>query len=346
MDLTQDTAEQTATEQEQEQEPATTVDGILEEREAARQQQVQDARDSGADDQSGADDLDEEITAESGDQTQSDDGDEPSEASDIVESEGEADDEPPIAASPFWSDEFKEHWNSLDPVTQKWVTHENGLKEAKFTQAMMEVSQKVASQTAEITTSYQDKLTHLERQVEVAQALVLQEYGLDDMALAQAITNGADVNDIKQYQINREAQKAKVDAVIAELDAQKEKDYQEFLRAESAKLPELAPELIDPNNKQELGQYLTEVGYTNDELKNVDALGLSIAYKAMKWDKAQKKLNAKPKRAPKPPKQVTKPSRGKANSSNPQISKLQERYNKTGSMDDLLALRAAKRQSA
>ena len=71
-----------------------------------------------------------------------------------------------------------------------------------------------------------------------------------------------------------------------------------------------------------------------------------MAYKAMQWDNAQAKLAEKPKRAPKPAKKVTKPSRKSASNNSAKVDRLQKRFNETGDMDDLMALKRAKRELA
>lgn len=89
-------------------------------------------------------------------------------------------------------------------------------------------------------------------------------------------------------------------------------ELEQFVKTESEKLPEVAPDLVDPKlgneRKVKLGNFLVSRGFPVDRISAMSAEEASIAYDAMRWRQAQadaaKNLN-KPK-AP-PPAQLRKP---------------------------------------
>lgn len=113
-----------------------------------------------------------------------------------------------------------------------------------------------------------------------------------------------------------------------------------FTQREGQRLQELAPELAQSAEKKaELAKYLTDGGVPQESLKWASASELSIAYKAMMYDRLQAQPAPTKPRSEKPaPKTVrpaaeakTQPRRVKA-----QQSAIQ-RLGKTGSVDDAVA---------
>jgi hypothetical protein len=115
-------------------------------------------------------------------------------------------------------------------------------------------------------------------------------------------------------------------------------------KAEDARLVELCPDLVDakdgPRRISELGQFLAKAGVSQDSLKWISAAEMSIAYDAMRFRKAQ----AAPAQAPAkpPPAKPLRPSSPPAQSNN--LKELEDRARRTGSLEDTLALRKARRK--
>ena len=259
-----------------------------------------------------------------------------------TEAEGTA---PSIDAPHFWPEDAKQHFSSLDPVTQAYVAHQDKLAQAAVTKAQEEVSAKVRTQTAQITHEYQGKLMHLEQSVEVAEALTLAEYGLSDQQLAQAIIQGYDANEVQQYKINRDAHKEKLEALKAQVNQVKEQQFDSFVKAEQVKLAEIAPDLTDNATLTQVGKFLADAGRTQEELRHASAADLSLAYDAMRWRNSQAALANKPKPKPTPPKVMKSRGNKSAQPRNAQLAKLKSAAD-GGDMEAMLAYRKAKRAAA
>ena len=138
---------------------------------------------------------------------------------------------------------------------------------------------------------------------------------------------------------------------LQQLDAAKQiaaaEQYKKFVSEEEEKLKTLAPDLCHPETgktlRAELGKFLIERGARPEELPNVDARLLSLAYDAFRWQQAQAKAKAqiasKPKPAQAPQKTVVKPT-ASAPLRSPKQIKAEEalaRLSRSGSIDDAVA---------
>lgn len=270
------------------------------------------------------------------------DTDEPEKVNEGEPEEPEAEEQPSIEAPHFWPEDAKQHFGSLDPVTQAYVAHQDKLAQAAVTKAQEEVSAKVRTQTAQITHDYQGKLTHLDKSVEVAEALTLAEYGLSDQQLAQAIIQGYDPNEVQQYKINRDAHKEKLESLKTQIAQVREQEFASFVATEQARLAEIAPDLTDQATLTQVGKFLAEAGRTQEELRHASAADLSLAYDAMRWRNSQAALANKPKPKPTPPKVMKSRGNKSAQPKNAQLAKLKKAAD-GGDMEAMLAYRKAKR---
>jgi hypothetical protein len=148
-----------------------------------------------------------------------------------------------------------------------------------------------------------------------------------------------------QYEAEqRELQRVQSAKHDAEAEARRQ-----FLQAEMLRLPELVPDLVGengPKQKAALSSYLAERGYTQDELARFGAKDLAVAYDAMRFRQAQANAQAL-KATPQKPLPSSRPMRPAAAGGSTQTTRLQEleaRAARTGSMDDVLALRRARRK--
>lgn len=128
---------------------------------------------------------------------------------------------------------------------------------------------------------------------------------------------------------------------MAEQQAQEQAQREEHIRTQSARLKELLPEIGDPVEGPKLANALmkfgNEVGFDNEALSNADAEELVILHDAMKWRAAQ--ASAKAAKA-KPVPKVAAPGVGrtKAEMSADQRKSALARLERTGSIDDAVAL--------
>jgi len=128
-----------------------------------------------------------------------------------------------------------------------------------------------------------------------------------------------------------EAEQQQVQQLMAAKQQADDYQYNKFVEAEQAKLPEYAPDLADPkegaNRRIELANWLVKTGVNPQVLKNLSALETSLAYDAMRWRNAQAKaktLASQPKQpAAQPVRQSVKPTATQG-PRNPQSARLQE----------------------
>ena len=123
-----------------------------------------------------------------------------------------------------------------------------------------------------------------------------------------------------------------------------DKAYTDFVRSESGKLKQVAPDLVDAEKgqgrREALGKFLVSNGYSADQIRFMTAHDASIAYDAMRWRDAEAKARslakAKPAAKPSAPKPsalpaVTRPSPAK------KTDDAFRRLSKTGRIDDAVA---------
>ena len=127
----------------------------------------------------------------------------------------------------------------------------------------------------------------------------------------------------------------------AEQQAQEQAQREEHVRTQAERLKELLPEIGDPVEGPKLANALmkfgNEVGFDNEALSNADAEELVILHDAMKWRHAQ--ASAKAAKA-KPVPKVAAPGvgRSKAEMSADQRKSALARLERSGSIDDAVAL--------
>lgn len=129
-------------------------------------------------------------------------------------------------------------------------------------------------------------------------------------------------------------------------------EHQTHVRSEAAKLAEIAPDLVDKNHgekrRQEVGRFLAENGVDAESLRWISAHEMALAYDAMRYRQLRAKaLKATkiPAAAPAPAKPVRPAAASGETPSSQRIRDLEARANRTGSVDDVLALRAARRSA-
>lgn len=267
-----------------------------------------------------AEDASEPETATEGDDAETEDAD----------AEGDEPQLPAIEPPRFWDAEAKKRFGELPRDLQELVLSKEAERDKATALAMEEAATKRKAADGEASR-------------------IAQFNGVLDKLLPQAIETfksrweGVDWNAVIDQRGAEEALKLQgqmrdEQGMVQQLQAAKNQaeqvQYQKFVETEAAKLPELAPDLVDPKlgsqRKAELGKFLLDSGVPAEQLRHISALETSIAYDAMRWRQAQAKAKeqasapktpAKPAIAPKPSVRSTAaPGRG----GSPQHARIQQ----------------------
>lgn len=256
-----------------------------------------------------------------------------------------------IDAPHYWPADKKAEFARLPADLQALVAEQEAGRVAavnKDQQAAV-LARKAAEAEAQRLQPFVDKLAQVADMAEAQHNRVIPELGMTWEQVDWAQWFQADRATAAAFHAQYEAEQRELQRVqSAKQDAESEA-RQQFLRAEMSRLPELVPDLAGedgPKRKAELGSYLTSVGYSQDELARFGAKDLAVAYDAMRFRQAQ--ANAQVLKAtPQKPVVASRPIRPAAASTNSASTRLQEleaRANRTGSIDDVMALRRARRK--
>lgn len=251
------------------------------------------------------------------------------------EDQPEADEEPPIQAPHSWDKEAKDWFASLDRKTQEIVASREDGRDKVVSQKLGEIAEqrKAYEEASAQIAQYTQSVAQIAEQA--SKVFADRWQNVDWQKLAQE--SPADYVRLEaQYKqesaLLQQTQKAQQDAERVE--------YARFVQSEGEKLQQIAPDLAaSPEKKQELASYLMKQGVSQENLRWASAEELSIAHKAMMYDRMSAQPAPVKPRSEKPaPKAVkpaaeakTQPRRAKAQQS------AMQRLGKTGSVDDAVA---------
>lgn len=240
----------------------------------------------------------------------------------------------PVDAPQWWDAEAKTEFSKLTPEAQAIVFAQEAKREqvtAKAKQEAAEARQKAEHEIAQVG-RFAEALT---AEIPKWQAAFRSKWGdnPDWVAHAQAVG----VEQMTLDKLEWEQERAQLAEAKSAAEAAEAKAYQAFLEAEEAKLAETP--LADKSARQEVAKYLIEGGIPAEQLKHVTAQELTIAHKAMLWDRAQAAMKApKPKPAA-PVRSAVKPTPAPAQSSKQRAaSQIANRFAQTRSVEDAIAL--------
>lgn len=243
-----------------------------------------------------------EPAAEDASEPETETADETAETDDETEEAEEAE-LPPIEPPRFWDAKAKDRFRELPRDLQELVL-------AKETEGNVAVSKKieeaaVARKAAEAEASRISQLNGvLDKLVPQAEETFKSRWeGVD----WNAVTDQYGADQALKLRFQFEQEQRQLQQLQAAKSQAEQVQFAKFVEAETAKLPELCPDLVDPvkggERRQELGKYLISSGVPAESLRHMSALETSIAYKAHLYDKAQAEAKAKvsaPKPVPKP----------------------------------------------
>lgn len=315
-----------------------TLDSVLEDRRAAREVEPEAVET-------------EAVEAEEEYQEPEDTG----EAEEAPEDAPEAEEEAPVVDAPhYWPADKKAEFAKLPPELQALVAEQEAGRVRAVNQAQqqaVEVRKGIEAEIAQ-TQAVNARLAQAAETAEAYHSRVIPDLGMTWEQVDWQAWFAQDRATAAAYRAQYDAEREDLQRVQSAKEEAEATAYRQFLQAEALKLPEVAPDLADPVNgpkrKAELGQYLTSRGYTQDRIGRFGALDLSLAYKAMMYDAAQANAQAL-KSAPQKPAAPARPVRPAASAPAPtqtaRIRELEARVARSGSLDDVLALRRAKRKA-
>jgi hypothetical protein len=265
----------------------------------------------------------------------------PEEATDAEDEAQNEAEQPPIDPPLSWDAEAKAQFEQLPRDLQQKVVEREKQRDAALSKAQQDAAE--ARKAVEAAKAESQKITDI---AERASKTFRDRWeGIDWQAWAQKEPDIAQ-KAWTQYQIE-ERQLAEASAAAERSRAE---SHAKFVQSETAKLAEKAPEFMDPEKgpelKQKVQRFLMEQhGFSADDLNNVTASQVLVAYDAMRYGEAKKALKSKPEPKPQDRKPV-KPTAGSAVSPKKQSLKAREsQLGKTGKVDDAVALLQARRGS-
>lgn len=217
-------------------------------------------------------------------------GEEPQEEAEAVE---------PVEPPAYWSKEAKAKFADLPPELQAVVLAQEGPREAAAAKAKAEAKAEAEQAQAKVKAVDQlaDQLNAFLPQA--VQAFQSKWDNVDWAAYAEQDPEACFKDKLRFEQ----EQAHLVQLSQAQQQAEQIK-HAEYVKAEFAKLSEVAPELADPvegpKRREEVGKFLVSAGLPPEALGNISATELSIAYDAYRYRQAKLAVAAKPK-APAPP---------------------------------------------
>jgi hypothetical protein len=252
------------------------------------------------------------------------------------EAEAEEPAQPAIDPPPFWDADAKAAFASLTPEHQTIVSAQASKQATEASQAIQKAAERAKSaetQAARVSDLATGLNEFLPKAVETFKG---RWDGIDWAAWADQ-----DPTEAFKGKVAFEAEQKDIQRLTDARDQADRLAAEQFVATEFAKLPEVAPDLVDPKEgparRTALASYLLEHGVTREQLPNISAVEMSIAYKAMQFDKLKA---APPKVALKPPTPAARPPArpGAASPTPNRASTAAARYAQTRSVDDAVAL--------
>lgn len=273
--------------------------------------------------------------------------------------EPESDPETPVIAAPqSWDAAERATFATLPPAAQEIILKRETERDRAVSKAQQEASQAKRTAEADLAGLAQYKETFDQIATRANEVFADKWSNIDWVAFAKA--------DFQAYTIARaeyEADAGELQSVqTAQAEAAKVKqqaeqvEFQNYVLAEAAKLPEVAPELADPKagaaRRGQVREFLLSRNIPGAALDRISAEELAIAYDAMQFRalKASGKLAAARPAVP-APRPAAVQARAAAPSAAPPTRPTQQRnvetaknrFAQTGSTDDAVALLRASR---
>jgi hypothetical protein len=245
---------------------------------------------------------------------------------------------PAIDPPHSWDAEAKAEFAQLPRKAQEIILAREAQRDKAVFEAQARAAETVKRAEAEASTIGQYK-AHLDQLLPRAQQVFAGKWeGIDWAAWAQQDPIAA-----FQGKQEYEAELGQLQQLQRAQQQTQQAQYAKFLEAEAQKLPQLAPDLADPEKgetrKAELQSFLNSVGFSNDTLRFADATQLSLAYDAMRYRQLQAKAKQAVTNTPVPARPTLKPAAAQpAPSKTRETERIKNRFAQTRSVDDAVAL--------
>lgn len=196
----------------------------------------------------------------------------------------EGDDSEPqeaIAPPPFWNADAKERWTKLDPDTQAYVLEREQQRDAATQRTLQEAAnaRKASEAEAQRVSAFVAHLNELSQRVD--QVFATEWASVNWSELSQ--TDPAEY--VRLQEVYRQDQADKLALQQSKLQAE-QLARQSMLMEEARRLQQINPELAsNPQAVGEVGVWLRDQGFPSETLNDISAVELSIAHKAMMYDR-------------------------------------------------------------
>lgn len=279
-----------------------------------------------------AGDPEQEIEA----QPEADDPDAPETASEGEDEEVEPA-KPAIEPPHFWSVDAKARFGEL-PYELQLVVQENEKAASKATTQKLEeasLAKKAADANAETLASLAERIAAAAEQAETTFADRWE--GMDQAAWLKLSRDNP--NQYIQLKAQHDAEITAVQQARSAKDAASQVEHARWVTEQESLLKTLAPDLADPvkgaANRSAVAEYLKSQGVAEQALPNVGALEVSIAWKAMQYDKGRTALKPRPAAEKAPVRPASSPSQSPQSTA---LANAEARFKKSGSVDDAVRL--------
>lgn len=267
-------------------------------------------------------------------EAESDDGAEtPAEVDDADKPEPETAVEPPH----YWSAEKKEAFAALPADLQKTLKDE-WLSGERFTSEKLQEAaeaRKSAEAKAELLQGLTERISTAAERAEETFADRWSKFTPE----AWVELSQKDPNRYIQLKAQHDAEMSAVQQARSARDAATQVEHARWVSEQEALLKTLAPELADPEkgaaNRVAVAEYLKAAGVAEQAIPNVGALEVSIAWKAMQFDKGRAALRPRPAAEKAPVRPAASPSQSPQSNA---LANAESRFKRTGSVEDAVRL--------
>lgn len=244
----------------------------------------------------------------------------------------------PLEAPKYWSQDAKAKFAALDPDLQAVVLSQEGPREEAAAKAKTQAAEAIQAAEKEVA-GVQKLAEQLASFLPEAVKVFKDKWEEVDWEAYAAEDPTAAFQDRLKY----EAQQKHLQSLAAATQEAERQAHQAFLKEESAKLPEIAPDLADPiegpARRTEVAKFLLTQGVAPEQLQTISAVEMALAYDAMRYRTAKQGLAAAPKPKPVAPKPViAKAAAAVASSPTRPADQARNRFAQTRSIDDAVAV--------
>jgi hypothetical protein len=267
---------------------------------------------------------------------EADDPDAPETASEGEGEEVEAA-RPPIEPPHFWPAEAKARFAELSYELQLVVQENEKAGSKAATQRLEEatLAKKAAEAKAEVLASLAERI---EAAAEQAEATFANRWaGMDQAAWLKLSRENP--NQYIQLKAQHDAEMNVVQQARSAKDATSQVEHARWVSEQETLLKTIAPDLTDPvkgpANRGAVAEYLKSQGVAEQALSNVGALEVSIAWKAMQYDKGRTALRPRPAAEKAPIRPAASPSQSPQSNA---LANAETRFKRSGSVEDAVRL--------